>query len=90
MKIDGLTPIEHGTIERPERKDEVYGKMRDRRMSKWENDVTSHWIGLVPWLINRKSRCAQQTEERLGIVVLSENKQVHVVGGAWRSPDTES
>jgi hypothetical protein len=31
----------------------------------------------------------QETKERLGIVAVSENKKVHIVGGTWSPPDTE-
>jgi hypothetical protein len=89
MKIDGPAPIEHGEIERPERKDEVYRKMGGGGMRESEDDLRSHRIGLVPCLVDRKSRCAQQTEEWLRIVALRENQKVHIVGGTWSPPDTE-
>lgn len=58
-------------------------------MRESEDDFTSHRIGIVPCFVNRKSGCVQQPEERLGIVALSENKKVHIIGGAWSSPDAE-
>ena len=58
-------------------------------MRESEDDFTSHRIGIVPCLVDRKSGCAQQIEERLRVVALSENKKVHIVGGAWGPVDTE-
>ncbi len=58
-------------------------------MRESQGDFTSHRIGMVPRLADRKSSCVQQTEERLGIGAVSEDKEIHVVGGAWSPPDAE-
>lgn len=54
-----------------------------------QDHFTSHRIGMVPGFVDRKSCCTQQTKERLGIIALSENKKVYIVGGTWSPPDTE-
>lgn len=58
-------------------------------MCESQDDFTRHRIGLVPRLIDHKSCCVQQTEERLGIGALSEDKEIHVVGGTRSPPDAE-
>lgn len=58
-------------------------------MRESQDHFTSHRIGLVPCFIDRKPGRLQQIEERLGIGALSEDKEIHVVSGAWSSPDTE-
>lgn len=58
-------------------------------MRQSEDDFTSHRIGLVPGFVDRKSGCAQEIEERLRVVALSENKKVHIVRGTWSPVNTE-
>lgn len=58
-------------------------------MCESEDDFTSHRIGIVLCLVDCKSSCAQEIKEWLRMVVLSKNKNVYIIGGAWSPPDTE-
>lgn len=89
MKIDGLAPIEHGTLQWPSRKHQVHGKMRDPGMREPQDDLLSHRIRVVPRFVDRKPRAEQQSKERLRIGALSENEEIDVAGCARSPPHAE-